>query len=851
MRYLVPALLLFISFDTSAQFKWSNPQPAGYYNERVVFTDATTGYIINHNGDLIKTTNAGVSWNILKNFPYCNAMEAKDSIIIVGGSDSSINISMNNGQSWNKRPLITNGNFQEFHIINRDTFYAVSNYMSSVTKLYRSTNQGQTWQLIHSSPPILKCIDFVNSQVGFATSFGGVFKTTNGGASWQNVWNQPNAGPGFPIVKFYDANLGYAWFSNGSFFVKTTDGGLTWTSITGYSPSTVMDIAIVDPQKLFIVGEYGWLERSFDGGATWQLCTNWVRGDYDLSSIVFVNQTTGFAVGHRGRILKTVDGGFNWQDYATNYADLEAMSFPTDSIGYFATWWETFKTTNGGQSWNKLPLTLTDQTDRFRFMHFFSKDTGIAVAHNRVQFYKTYNGGQSWQTLILPGPYREYAGGFFVVKNTIYLNTNDGSSLSSMLRSNDRGETWQTVTLNSSHNQRNLFFLDEKTGYGSMGSYLYKTIDSAKTWQLVRPFDYTINVIQFVDSLTGFMATSSECLKTTDGGVTWNIMPTDPNYYEVFGLRFLNKKIGYISAKYTGVYRTIDGGASWKYLMPVWNSKLIEFTKDSSVYVGGIFGSLVKSDMRGYDIDSISLTPIGLCGVTAKAKVSAILTSVDSIWVEYGTASYMRILPASPFSISDTTVKAEVNIPGLTPDSLYQMRLKIFTRGNYYYSGYTALPAVFGIPRPTVSFTAGMLNSSAGSGNQWYLNNVFIPGATQQSFQPVQYGNYTVKVTSGGCTSAASIPYAYGTTAIINIGADRVIRVWPNPFSDKVYFEWTETTAQFFDVELSDGNGKTVLKKRIYRNDVLETIGLPAGFYFGSIRNERLKILRLVKLVKQ
>jgi hypothetical protein len=68
-------------------------------------------------------------------------------------------------------------------------------------------------------------------------------------------------------------------------------------------------------------------------------------------------------------------------------------------------------------------------------------------------------------------------------------------------------------------------------------------------------------------------------------------------------------------------------------------------------------------------------------------------------------------------------------------------------------------------PTPTITpggpttFCGGssvMLTSSSASGNQWYLDGNPIGGATNQSYSAIASGNYTVVVTTGGCSSAPS-----------------------------------------------------------------------------------------------
>ncbi|WP_276502719.1 FG-GAP-like repeat-containing protein [Terrimonas pollutisoli] len=49
------------------------------------------------------------------------------------------------------------------------------------------------------------------------------------------------------------------------------------------------------------------------------------------------------------------------------------------------------------------------------------------------------------------------------------------------------------------------------------------------------------------------------------------------------------------------------------------------------------------------------------------------------------------------------------------------------------------------------------LSSSADTANQWYINNVLIPGATGKEYTSAQTGNYTVRVTDGTCYSLASV----------------------------------------------------------------------------------------------
>jgi hypothetical protein len=88
---------------------------------------------------------------------------------------------------------------------------------------------------------------------------------------------------------------------------------------------------------------------------------------------------------------------------------------------------------------------------------------------------------------------------------------------------------------------------------------------------------------------------------------------------------------------------------------------------------------------------------------------------------------------------------------------------------------------------PTTFFVGGSvtLTSGSASGNQWYLNGNPIGGATAQQYIATASGDYTVTVTSIGCTSAPSA----ATTVTVNpfppttIKAFSPIKIAPNGIS--------------------------------------------------------------------
>ena len=94
----------------------------------------------------------------------------------------------------------------------------------------------------------------------------------------------------------------------------------------------------------------------------------------------------------------------------------------------------------------------------------------------------------------------------------------------------------------------------------------------------------------------------------------------------------------------------------------------------------------------------------------------------------------------------------------------------------------------------------GELYSDSATGNQWYLNDTLIPGATDRTFTPLASGKYTLRITNAaGCMSTFSDPYF---AKLENFSSPNVL-VFPNPVTDYltvVNMDLHPVTARIFDI---------------------------------------------------
>lgn len=112
-------------------------------------------------------------------------------------------------------------------------------------------------------------------------------------------------------------------------------------------------------------------------------------------------------------------------------------------------------------------------------------------------------------------------------------------------------------------------------------------------------------------------------------------------------------------------------------------------------------------------------------------------------------------------------------------------------------------------PVPTISVNGNVLTSSSATGNQWYLNNNPIPGATQQNYTAQQSGNYRVVVTNTNNCSSQSNTLAFSTVDIDDLESVGIITIYPNPTSGELNIQFSDNQSNV-KLELYDISGKLV-----------------------------------------
>lgn len=177
---------------------------------------------------------------------------------------------------------------------------------------------------------------------------GTILKTTDGGEHW--ISKSSSTTEHIIKVQFVNANVGYAVTSAGT-VLKTSDGGETWITKGITNPSYYSQLSCVNENTLFVSNSE--LLKSTDGGLTFTT----ISTPSNVRLIQFFNEQTGYISCNDG-LYKTTDGGVTWTTLVS-ILNFDAMFFINENVGFLARSYSGYsKTIDGGQSFTEFPIEI-------------------------------------------------------------------------------------------------------------------------------------------------------------------------------------------------------------------------------------------------------------------------------------------------------------------------------------------------------------------------------------------------------------------------------------------------------------------------------------------------------------
>jgi photosystem II stability/assembly factor-like uncharacterized protein len=313
-----------------------------------------------------------------------------------------LSLSASNAQTWTAVGP-SSGVYYACSFASPTTVYVCG--ASGGSSLIKSTDVGISFSplsatFIPSSMFPMSC-EFTSADTGciaggeYITSgyLGYINRTTDGGMSWTSVATCSTASfchMAFPsrLIGYAVAGSSYAGSFNGSIY-KTTDGGATWTSIFSTSSASLLKISMINDSTGYAVGQSSANQARFITIRNGTVFSDSTVGAYrKFSAVYFRSLDTGFVCAntpsspYNVRILKTTDAGISWSVAYTDpsYYEYNDIKFANAAVGY-AIGSHNAITTDSGNTWAAITLpTATGEANALDFRN----NIGIIVGEGFV-----------------------------------------------------------------------------------------------------------------------------------------------------------------------------------------------------------------------------------------------------------------------------------------------------------------------------------------------------------------------------------------------------------------------------------------------------------------------------------
>ena len=438
-------------------------------------------------------------------------------------------------------------------------------------------------------------VDPISTNVLYAGTPAGVFKSVDGGGNWTISLSD------FYASLVVEGSTAQTIYAAGPGVVMSTDGGATWTAKNNGlldqngSPVAIRSLVVDhnNPNIVYALGgvveNYYTVFRSTDAGEVWTTVHTWfLHGSSE--AFLRVNALTidpidsnvlyaGGATSASGLVFKSTNAGSTWTQSAPLGNDSRSIigGVAVDPVNpsnvYAATGFEglgmgVFRSTNAGQSWTLSKVGA--QSSAITDFEISSANTNIIYACSWEGVFRSSDAGQTWNLLGgLPTQTPFYAmaidsnsGGAVYAGSAkgIFKSINAGANWAAANNGLHNVDIW-AVTIDPANSNRlfsrsNIFDTNEA----------YASADGGGSWASSGYFPEAIDPHNS-NIIYATVGPNRDLQKSVDGGATWSTanaglqdatilqVVIDPNHSNVL-----------YAGTYSGVFKSTDAAASWNVL---------------------------------------------------------------------------------------------------------------------------------------------------------------------------------------------------------------------------------------------------------------------------------------------
>ena len=568
-----------LRYSENAGESWNNRTDL-QFGSKYVLRKGNTFYAQDGSDFLVSPD--GKTWERKTGYGY---RMAADERTLIGAASNKVYSSSDDGSTWQllnfNQPIGTD--------INSLAVAGSMLYVATRDGLYQSKDKGLTWAQVQNRSFDVLSVSASGTDVLIATRYAGILYSNDSGQTWTQIRGDYDENPVIKDSQFSVACIADNRFLVGSLYTGkvylSEDKGKTWKDISAGLPANagIGAIAIVDSKMYLGTNE-------FTDGAIWQRNTDELAVDFLLAPTSLTGNTT-----LRDQTM------LKWADHATNEAGykiersvadpnnfVEIGSVPKDTTSFRdkdvvngQTYYYRVKAYNATKTSvysnqlaiRRLPTTCegyaTAASSPLYDVCFVSPSKAFAVGEFG-KLLKTEDAGETWQDV------RHCTFGTY--NNILFSSPLVGYATGpwgSIMKTTDGGENWQRLPAPDNYDLGRLFFHNDTVGYVlgegyAMGEGLYKTTDGGNTWTELPAVGDDLSDVFFTSNTTGFVCgRSNTLLKTTDGGKQWTPVDLSSLGFNkaVRRIFFVNATTGFIGGD-GFIMKTTDAGKTWRRVEP-------------------------------------------------------------------------------------------------------------------------------------------------------------------------------------------------------------------------------------------------------------------------------------------
>jgi len=489
-------------------------------------------------------------------------------------------------------------------------------FAAAYSGVYRSTDNGQTWEEVNTQLPTSTAISLaINSNgVVFVGKFSGLFKSTNNGDSWAQTSLNVSSFIEALVVTADDVLFAGAGAPGENLF-RSTDDGNSWANVSLPVSTTVWRLFSPAPGRILAGTLQSGIYLSTDNGNQWAptSLTSGIIGQFAINSAgeMFVG-VYGLPGAPTTGVHHSADSGATWVKLQNEIENLRipALTINSNDVLFAGDLdgGDAYRSTDNGATWEKIISGLDLDFGMRRLLVNANDDIFAGSVGSGI--YRSGDGGDSWGTanqgltgFRINGFAVSPAGDIFAaaLPGSIFRSTNHGgewekvntglrdplcfavavnsggdvftATLAGMYRSRDNGNTWSEINEGLSPSLVNTILVsptNQDIYIGTANSGVYYSDNNGNSW---RPHNEGLSDL-FVSTLVSnangdlFAGTQQQGIfRREPGSVSWtqinNGFPSqppplihsivvDPPSQQVFAAVLGN-----------GVYRSQDNGDNW------------------------------------------------------------------------------------------------------------------------------------------------------------------------------------------------------------------------------------------------------------------------------------------------